>query len=96
MDETRGPTEAADGLSRRLLTGGQCTHCKQKIVLNSKDQGCRWRRLGDRWERACIPDLVRYGLRGSGRTGGMMLLNPAPPATPGGTSKMLTEIKEIT
>lgn len=72
VDETHGPTEAADGLARRLLTGGQCTHCKQRIVLNSKDKGCRWRRLGDRWERGCIPPPLRYGARGSGRSGGLL------------------------
>jgi hypothetical protein len=67
-EEAQGPSEAADGLSRRILTGGQCTHCKQTITLKS-GPGCRWRRMGSHWERGCIPEPLRYGARGSGRSG---------------------------
>jgi hypothetical protein len=47
-----GPTEAADGLSRRLLDGGRCTHCNQTITLLGTE-GCRWTRNGRKWEASC-------------------------------------------
>ncbi len=57
-DEHPGPVEAAEALARKLLSGGQCTHCCQTITLSGPtDQAghCRWTRQGRRWERGC-PD----------------------------------------
>ncbi|WP_410877384.1 hypothetical protein [Nocardia sp. A7] len=54
-----GPLEAVEALARRLLAGGQCTHCKRTITLSGSSQKpkpgkwCRWTRQGDRWERGC-------------------------------------------
>lgn len=31
-----GPTEAADGLARRLLTGARCTHCRGLVALSDR------------------------------------------------------------
>ena len=33
VEDCRGPVEAADALSRKLLTGGKCTHCGGLITL---------------------------------------------------------------
>lgn len=34
VENHRGPTEAADALSQRLLTGAQCFHCKKLVALS--------------------------------------------------------------
>ncbi len=34
-DDQPGPVEAADALSRRLLTGAQCQHCKGLVTLSN-------------------------------------------------------------
>lgn len=68
VDEQSGPSEAADGLSRRLLSGGLCTHCKKKVTLGSDPDGCRWRRMAERWERGCIEPSRTQTVRGSGKS----------------------------
>lgn len=37
VEQHRGPIEAAEALAERLLTGGQCTHCRGLIAL--RDDG---------------------------------------------------------
>jgi hypothetical protein len=54
-----GPVEAADAMARRLLDGARCTHCKRTVVLSGTGLVCRWRRMGDRWERGCAPGQER-------------------------------------
>lgn len=49
----RGPIEAAEGLARRLFAGAQCRRCGELIWLSDGEGGCRWRRMGDRWEPGC-------------------------------------------
>ena len=34
VEDQRGPVEAADALSRRILTGAQCFHCKKLVALS--------------------------------------------------------------
>lgn len=34
VENKTSPLEAAEGLARRLLTGGQCTHCRKLITLS--------------------------------------------------------------
>lgn len=36
-EDHRGPVEACEALARRILTGGQCTHCGGLVTLS--DQG---------------------------------------------------------
>lgn len=52
-DEKASPDEAADGLARRLLSGGQCTGCQRVVTLSDKGGGCRWHRDGPSWVRGC-------------------------------------------
>ena len=47
-----GPTEATDGLARRLLEGAKCAHCSRPVSLVGTT-GCRWTRMGARWARGC-------------------------------------------
>jgi len=50
----RGPVEALEGLARRLLAGGVCTHCGKRIALRGKSRmQCRWTRHGRKWVRGC-------------------------------------------
>jgi len=51
----RGPAEAADALSRRILHGGNCGCGKPTTLQDGRDvrKWCRWRREGDRWVSAC-------------------------------------------
>jgi hypothetical protein len=35
VEDQPGPSEAADALARRLLVGGECTHCHGVIILSS-------------------------------------------------------------
>ncbi|WP_328660396.1 hypothetical protein [Nocardia salmonicida] len=63
-----GPVEAVEALARRLLTGGQCTHCKGTITLSKPPKPkpgkwCRWTRHGDRWERGCASTIPQKGTR---------------------------------
>ena len=52
-EDHRGPVEASDALARRLLSGGaRCIGCGKPIVLSGR-QGCRWRRMAERWEPGC-------------------------------------------
>lgn len=52
-DDYPSLVEACDALARRILAGAQCTHCKRTVTLNDTDDGCRWRRMGDRWTMGC-------------------------------------------
>lgn len=52
-DEKETPDEAADALARKLLGGGQCTHCGRRVALSDTPGTCRWRRAGQTWERGC-------------------------------------------
>lgn len=66
-----GPVEALEALARRLLDGGLCTHCGQRIALSDfPGKRCRWTRHGAQWIRGCetthpnrIQSLVDAGLR---------------------------------
>lgn len=50
----------ADALARKLLDGGQCAHCKRRVVLfgGRTPRTCVWRRSGPRWDRdaSCLKD----------------------------------------
>jgi hypothetical protein len=60
--EGAGPAEAADALSRRILTGGQCTRCHKPISLSGADpRACRWSRQGARWSAGCLTVTVKFG-----------------------------------
>jgi hypothetical protein len=49
-----GPVEALEALARRLLNGGLCTRCRNKITLSGDDPArCRWTRHGPKWVRGC-------------------------------------------
>lgn len=45
--------EACDALARKLLAGGQCTNCNQKVVINFNQRGCYWHRDGASWVQGC-------------------------------------------
>jgi hypothetical protein len=49
----RGPQEACDALARRILTGATCRRCGKLVVLSDGREGCRWRRMGQKWEPGC-------------------------------------------
>jgi hypothetical protein len=51
----RGPVEAMEALTRRLMSGGKCTHCGRTITLSSISVGrrCKWSRHGRAWRRGC-------------------------------------------
>lgn len=56
VDDQPGPVEAADALSRRLLTGAHCQHCGRLVTLSApiaRPAQCRWRRMGNKWTRGC-------------------------------------------
>lgn len=55
-----GPDHAADALARKLLDGGQCAHCGQRVRpgpapkrARTQRGVCWWTRKGDRWTRGC-------------------------------------------
>ena len=66
VENKASPLEAAEGLARQLLAGGQCTHCKKVITLSdsaiARDKiligGVRWSKEAQvaaglcRWRRA--------------------------------------------
>lgn len=57
-DEQQTPENAADGLARKLLDGGGCTHCGKPVALSGQGVGiCRWTRMGRRWERGCVDEI---------------------------------------
>jgi hypothetical protein len=47
-----GPVEAVEALGRRLLTGAMCRRCGEQITMMD-GPGCRWRRVGPKWEPGC-------------------------------------------
>lgn len=51
----KGPTEAADGLSRRILGHGAMCRCGRRVTLSgdSTRKKCRWTREGARWVSDC-------------------------------------------
>lgn len=59
------PGAAAEALARKLLEGGQCTHCAGTITLSpanramrrANPQLCPWTRQGLRWVRGCAQDV---------------------------------------
>jgi len=51
-ENQRGPAEAAEGLSARLLDGARCVYCSLPVVTGD-GEGCRWHREGARWEPGC-------------------------------------------
>lgn len=51
-----GPVEAADALSRRLLSGGALCRCNKIVTLgNGRDprKYCKWTREGAKWLGTC-------------------------------------------
>lgn len=49
------PEAAAEALARKILEGGQCTHCKRTVAthkINAKNR-CLWYREGTRWTPTC-------------------------------------------
>lgn len=64
-----GPVEAVEALARRLLEGGTCAWCGEKVTLGPyPGKRCKWTRNGKRWERGCflthhqrIPQIVEAG-----------------------------------
>lgn len=53
-EEHPGPVEAAEALARRLLDGGLCAFCGQRISLGDyPGRRCKWTRRGDKWVRGC-------------------------------------------
>lgn len=59
VDDQRSQDAACDALARRILDGGHCAHCGQLVTLNDDLPGCRWRRMGARWERGCEDPKAR-------------------------------------
>lgn len=53
VEHQPGPVEALDKLTRRLLDGGTCLGCGQRVSLYSRRAGCLWTRRGDQWVRSC-------------------------------------------
>lgn len=49
----RGPLEALEALARRLMAGATCRRCGQPVRLSDGEPGCRWTRMGKRWEPGC-------------------------------------------
>lgn len=57
VEGRRGPIEALEALARKLLNGGQCTHCGRTITLSGGQPNldlCRWTRMGKHWVRGCV------------------------------------------
>lgn len=58
------PTGAALALAQRLLRGAAC-RCGQTVSLSDRQDGCRWRLVGARWEPGCdAPSISVQGGRG--------------------------------
>lgn len=59
------PALAAEGLSLRLLSGATC-RCTAVVALADDQDGCRWQRVGKRWEPGCDapPIEMPAGARG--------------------------------
>ena len=57
VENLPGPAEAIEALARKILEGGECTHCQETVRLEGEADGpgCRWSRLGRRWIRGCEP-----------------------------------------
>lgn len=54
VEHQAGPVEAVEALARRLLDGGLCTYCGQRIALaDYPGKRCRWTRHGKEWIRGC-------------------------------------------
>lgn len=53
VDDEKGPVEALEALARRLLKGARCRRCGEPVTLVDGVQGCRWRRVGQKWEPGC-------------------------------------------
>lgn len=69
VENHQGPDLAAEALARRILNGGQCTHCGARIhlggvpaALRRRGRVCSWKREGRRWVRGCV-DRVPEGRR---------------------------------
>lgn len=61
VDDQPHPAAAAQGLALRLLTGGTC-RCTRPVAVAPAEDGCRWRRVGKRWEPGCdAPPLAMPG-----------------------------------
>jgi hypothetical protein len=69
-EDKASPAEACDALAERLLTGGQCQHCKGLVSL-ADDGAFAYRKAvlatGERWDAA---DAAKAGLCRWTRTGG--------------------------
>lgn len=55
IEESVGPVEAAEALSRRLLAGAACGRCGRPVRLSGPGgtRACRWTRQGRSWEPGC-------------------------------------------
>jgi len=55
VEHFRGPVQAVEALARKVLHGGQCTHCHRTIRLggHGNNKVCRWQREGAKWLRGC-------------------------------------------
>lgn len=65
IDEQQSPALACELLARRILEGGRCAHCRQRVTLKQVRSSfgnfnvaggtrhCRWFRVGPRWFRGC-------------------------------------------
>jgi hypothetical protein len=69
VEDHTGPDTAAEALAKRLMNGGQCTHCAGTITLGPTSRAqrragklCAWTRQGVRWVRGCA-DRVPEGQR---------------------------------
>jgi hypothetical protein len=61
VDDQTHPALAAEGLALRLLDGAIC-RCTRPVASATAQDGCRWRRVGRRWEPGCdAPPLSMPG-----------------------------------
>lgn len=64
VEDQTHPVLAAEGLALRLLSGAMC-RCTKRVALADGQAGCRWQRVGKRWEPGC--DAAPLAMPGSAR-----------------------------
>lgn len=64
VQDHRSPSAAALALAEQILIGGAC-RCGKQVTLADRQDGCRWRLMGKRWEPGCdVPPVRVEGNRG--------------------------------
>jgi hypothetical protein len=59
------PLTAAEGLMAKLIVGGRCVACGQRIILkgwagDTKPKRCVWHRVATTWVPGCIDDIDSF------------------------------------